>query len=174
MIILHRIVRLIVLAALVSAGVVLVLAGVSETVWQTLADMFQATRRLLLSTGLATLLLALLFLLTGMRRKRRGQFLSFANEGGRVSISTDAIADYLAKMASEFPAILRLKPVVVPRKNTVDIVAEVRVRAGPDIHEVCQVLQRRIREDMINGLGITEVGQVEVTVSHIHASQRPD
>src|SRR5262245_47962471 len=58
------------------------------------------------------LLLAFLYLITGMGRRKQ-RLLSFDNDAGTVSISTDAICDYISKLAPEFPTIVRLVPDVV-------------------------------------------------------------
>ncbi len=62
--------------------------------------------------GAFLLTLALLLFLTGLKPKRSGRFLSFSNEQGAVNISTDAIAEYIGKLAPEFPSIVKLTPLV--------------------------------------------------------------
>ncbi|OGV59617.1 MAG: hypothetical protein A2498_04375 [Lentisphaerae bacterium RIFOXYC12_FULL_60_16] len=124
-------------------------------------------------TGVGILVFALLFALTHASRRRQEQYLAYRKAEGMVNISTAAISEYLSKLAEEFPAILRMRPVVLAHRSTVDIVAELKVRADPQIHEVCEMLQKRIRESLANGLGITEVRQVEVTVKEIYTDHKP-
>jgi uncharacterized alkaline shock family protein YloU len=76
------------------------------------------------------------------------------------------------RLAAEFPSVTRMRPRVIPRRKTVDVAVDVRVKAGPEIHEVCQILQQRIRETMTTGLGITEVGRIEVSVGEIATEHR--
>jgi len=123
--------------------------------------------------GVGGLCLLGLFLLTGLRPKRRERFLSFDAEGGTVSISTDAIADYVSKLAAEFPSVVRMKPEITPSRGAISINVDVRVKAGPQIHEVCELMQRRIRESVANGLGISEIRRVVVSVSEVVSEHRP-
>lgn len=123
--------------------------------------------------GVLILCLGLLFLLTGIQRRKRERFLSFDTEDGQISISTDAIADYVTKLANEFNSVARMWTRVRPVKDSIDILIDVRVRAGAQVHEVCALLQRRIRESLTSGLGITDVRRVEVSVRDIISEHRP-
>ncbi|MCE9614163.1 MAG: hypothetical protein K8T26_07795 [Lentisphaerae bacterium] len=123
--------------------------------------------------GLALLMLAVLYALTGLTRRRRRRLLSFDNEGGTVSITTDAICDFVSRLAPEFPAIVRLVPEVMVSRRSIDICVGVRIKGGPQIHEVCELLQQRIREKVTTGLGISQVRRVEVSVMDIVAEAKP-
>jgi uncharacterized alkaline shock family protein YloU len=123
--------------------------------------------------GVGGLCVLALFLLSGIRPKRRERFLSFDSEGGTVSISTDAIADYVSKLAAEFPSVVRMRPDIIPSRGAISINVDVRVKAGPQIHEVCELMQRRIRESVANGLGISEIKRVVVSVSEVVSEHRP-
>ncbi len=168
----HRIFRLFTLVALAFAGLVLVQVAMSEGHWQAFLTQARTERLVSLGAGWSMLLLALLFLVTGLKRKRKGRFLSFENEGGRVNISTDAIADYLSKLANEFPSVIKMNIRVVPLKGALDIVLAIRVKADPQIHEICETLQSRVRESLSSGLGIRDVRRVEVSVNEINSERR--
>ena len=58
------------------------------------------------------------------------------------------------------------------RRELIDIVVDLRVKAGPQLHEVCEVLQRRVRETMSSGLGIADVRRVEVSVKEISSEHK--
>lgn len=123
--------------------------------------------------GLATISLAFLFVLTGIPPRHADRSLTFDNDQGAVSISTTAIADYISALAEEFPAVTRMIPRVVPLRRSVDIVVDVRVKTGAPVHEICQLLQRRIRETMTEGLGIKEVHHIQINVPDIVTVHRP-
>jgi uncharacterized alkaline shock family protein YloU len=135
--------------------------------------MGQSGRALWAWMGGGLVLMAVLFAASELRRRRRERFLSFDNEGGAVSISTDAMADYIVKLASEFPSIVRMQPLVKPTRHGVDLLIDVRVKAGSQVHEVCELLQQRVRERVVDGLGISEVRRVEVNVRDIVSEHRP-
>jgi len=165
---LHHLAVLLVFAFLLSVGIAFMVAAVFPPWWDAAADFMAAGgRRNAGMAGGACLALALLLAGTGVRRRRKSPILSFRNEGGTVSISTDAISDYLGKLVAEFPSVVKMRTQVIPARSAVDIVATLRVKAGPQIHEVCETLQNRIRETMVNGLGISEVRRIEVSVKEI-------
>lgn len=116
--------------------------------------------------GLALILLGGLYLYSGLAPRRRAQ-LAFVNESGTVNIRVDAIRDFVAKLAPEFSSIVRMSPHVVVRRGRIDIIVGVRIQAGPQIHATCELLQQRVRERLITGLGITQVREIEVTVTDI-------
>lgn len=169
---LNKIVRVVALVMLVSVGLALVVLSISRTNWNVLEEVVTRGRWFALSVGLAVFCFGIIFGLSGVRAGPRERFLSFDGENGTVSISTIAIADYLAKLGTEFPSVLRLRPRVMPARRSVDIVLELRVREGPQIHELCDLLQKRVRESLTNGLGINEVRRVEVRVHEIVSEHR--
>ena len=174
MTLLHKFVRLLVLVALIGIGLALAATGVTADRWADAVGLLRASRITVFWTGVGLCCLGWLFVLTGLRRRPRERFLSLDNEGGRVSISTLAIADYVTKLSAEFPSVLRLRPRVIPVRGAVDIAVDVRVKAGPQIHEICELLQQRIRESMTSGLGISQVRHVRVSVKEIVSEHRPE
>ena len=65
-----------------------------------------------------------------------------------------------------------MSPVVVPLRHAIDLIVDVRVKAGPQIHEVCESLQARVRECVTGGLGISEVRRVTISVHEINSEHR--
>ncbi len=155
------------------AGYVALAAGPgSEDAWNSLTKLIDGERLMAFGFAVAVLCLVAIIILTCLPRRRREQFLSFENEGGALSISTIAITDFLAKLSTEFSAVVSMKPRVIPGKNEVDIVLDIKIRAGSEVHELCQLLQQRVRESMINGLGILSVRNVQVNVVKIASEHK--
>ncbi len=102
----------------------------------------------------------------------RNRFLAFRNEGGAVNISTQAISEYLGKLAPGFPSIVHMRAEVEPVRRKIDIILHIRIKAGPQLHEICEVLQKRVRESMETGLGIHDVRHVIVRVKEISGEHR--
>ena len=169
---LHRVVFLFVFALLSAAGIGLICMAAVGEYWEVLASLLPGSRLTGGCVGVGLFGLASLLFLTGLDSRRRARFLSFSNEQGAVNISTDAISDYVGKLAPEFPSIVKMTPVVVPHRRRIDIVVDVRIKAGPQLHEICEVLQRRVRESMEKGLGITDVRRVIVSVKQISSEYR--
>lgn len=171
---LNRLVLLILLALAFALSGGVLWAAVSAKRWGQLMNGVAETSAMQ-GVGLATafLFLLCLYLFSAVPRRSRRRVLSFDNEGGTVSISTDAICDYLAKLSSEFPAIVKLMPEVISGHQRIDLRIGVRIRAGSQVHEVCELLQQRVRESVTTGLGISQVGNVEVSVMDIVSEHKP-
>lgn len=170
----NRFLQLLVCALVIGAGLALVVLVLRPADWQSACAVMAGSRVGVLVAGLLLVALGVLLILTEAPRRRRDRFLSFRNEGGAVNISTEAIAEYIAKLAPAFPSIIRLTPTVEPHRRKVDIVLDVRIKAGPQLHEICEVLQKRVRESMEGGLGIHDVRNVVVRVKEISTEHKTE
>ncbi len=171
---LNRFLMLLVYAMLIGGGLALALLVLRPTDWLTACTVLAGSRVGCLVAGLLLVALGVLLILTEAPRRRHDRFLSFRNEGGAVNISTEAIADYIGKLTSAFPSIIRMTPVVEPCRRKVDIVIDVCIKAGPQLHEICEVLQKRVRESMESGLGIHDVRHVVVRVKEISTEHKTE
>jgi uncharacterized alkaline shock family protein YloU len=170
--VLRRVVRLLVLVVLLAVGLGLLVMALSPSRWQELQAL-DGGREIWIWLGGGLLVTSVLFILSEYRTRRRERFLSFDNEGGAVTISTEAMADYITKLSTEFPSVVRMRPIVRPTRRGVDLLVHVKVKAGSQVHEMCELLQQRVRERVVEGLGITDVRKVEVNVRDIVSEHRP-
>jgi len=170
--IVHRIAAVMVLVVLLAVSGFVAWESLSGQRWGNMLYILDTNR---LSTGFAAgaaLCLSLIYAFSGLPERKRARYLSYDKEGGTVSISTEAICDYISKLAVEFPSVVKMKPEVIPGRRTIDIILKVRVKAGPDIHEMCELMQKRVREAMSLGLGISDVRRVEVSVREIASEHK--
>lgn len=165
---LNRLITLLVVVVLLSSGLALLVAILFPAWQQYLLTIINPHDKLIfISIAVALFCTGVLMMLTGIKKKNKERILSFKNDDGIIQISSAAISDYISKLITEFPSIIKMQPQVVPHGNMVDIVVTLRVKAGPQIHEICEVMQRRVRETMVNGLGISDVRRVIVNVKEI-------
>jgi len=172
--VIHRIAGFIVIIVVAAAGLLLLASARSGARWSDLSSVIVGNRPLAAGVGAALLCLVLIYVLSAIPRRKQQQYLSFDGDGGTVSISTAAIAEYVARVAGEFPTIVKMRPEVIPARNTIDIHAYIQIKDGPEIHEVCELLQKRIREVLAGNLGISDVRRVEISVKEIIAEFNPD
>jgi hypothetical protein len=170
--VLHRLAGILVFLILLFISITMFLSISHSGEWISIVTPGGLNKLTALMTAIGILCIAILYGLTGIAGKDKEKFLSFDTEGGVLSISTIAISDYISKLEGEFPAIVRMKPHVVPGRNTIDIVVNIKIKAGPDIHETCAVLQRRVRDSITTGLGIKDVRNVDIVVKEIVAETR--
>jgi uncharacterized alkaline shock family protein YloU len=170
---LHGVVRFLMVVVTGTMGGLLLSGSLYGSRWPLVVSILNESE-VRLCLGVSLLSLVLLFLLTGLARKKRVRFLSFENDQGVVSISTAAIEDYIGKLDKDFPSIIAMKIRVIPLRASIDVEVDLRLKAGPQIHEVCQVLQQRIRESLSTGLGISAVNRVQVNVREISTEHRTE
>jgi uncharacterized alkaline shock family protein YloU len=150
------------------AGGVLVVRGAQPaTEWQAFVSAISQRQIAVVCSGLAAVLLVLLYLLSGLRSRPRDQILSFPNEGGAVSLGVNGIADYLGKLSAEFSSVVSIRPKIFPMKDAMDVELDIKIKAGPDVRDVCELLQAQVRKSLLEGLGISNVRKVTVNVTEI-------
>ncbi len=172
---LNRLITLLVVIVLLIVGLSVLLMTISNDWYQFFISLIHPNERLIFISGAAAFIsLGMLVMLTGLKKKNKERILSFKNDDGVIQISSVAISDYISKLITEFPSVIKMQPQVVPHGNMVDIVVILRVKAGPQIHEICEVMQRRVRETMVNGLGISDVRRVIVNVKEISPEHKSD
>ncbi len=170
---LNRFLVLLICAFMIGGGLALAVLSLRPLDWATACTMLSTARWSAgFVPGVLLLVVGLLLIVTEVSRRPRHRFLAFRNEGGAVNISTEAISEYLAKLSPEFPSIVKFNCEVVPRWRRIDLVVDVRIKAGPQLHEICEVLQKRVRESMESGLGIHDVRQVIVRVKEISTEHK--
>lgn len=117
--------------------------------------------------GLVLVLLVLIYLGTFGSARSRKRYISFESENGSVSISINAVRDFVRKIGDEFGAVVSMDPKIYPGKNTVSIDLNVKIQTGSRLPELSEMLQGRVRESIRNGLGIVEVRDIKVKVQEI-------
>ncbi len=170
--IIHRFIFLVVFALMTAVGLALIGLAVSSKNWDAIGLLLPGSRLVGASIGAGLFCLASLLFMTGLNPKRSDRFLSFSNDQGAVNISTDAISEYIGKLSPEFPSVVKMTPAVIPHRRVIDIIVDVRIKAGPQLHEICEVLQKRIRESMEKGLGISDVRKVIISVHKISVEHK--
>jgi len=148
----------------------LVYAAVPGKPWQVVFDSVAVSRWIGFETGVVLLLLAIIYLLSGFRRRGgTDQFISFEGEGGTVCISMKAVRGFLSRIGDEFAAVLSLEPVISSSSGSMQVELDLRVKSGTQIPELCRLLQERVREKIRENLGITEIKNVKINVREIVA-----
>ncbi|MBN1675406.1 MAG: hypothetical protein JXR37_30475 [Kiritimatiellae bacterium] len=114
--------------------------------------------------GLGLFLLVFFYLLTGVRRRRGDPYVAFKNENGTISVRVQAIHTVILELKEEFPDILNLRPAVVQGNGFIDVSITLRIRGGEHVTETCKLLKQRVRESLMDNLGIAEVRHVDVDI----------
>ena len=169
---LHRLMSLCMYAFVLFGGAMLFSLSLADWAWRGIFMRVAMMRWVGMPVGAAIFVFGIIWMLGENRFSHRNRFLSFRNEGGAVNISTAAISEYLEKLAASFPSIVQLRVSVEPVRRKVDLVVSIRIKAGPQLHEICEVLQKRMRESMESGLGIQDVRHVIVRVKEISGEHR--
>jgi hypothetical protein len=109
------------------------------------------------------------------RSGRKVRYVNFATEGGEVSISMNAVRDFIRRIGAEFPAVLSIEPEIhMHFKNRVDIDLKVNVKAGYRVPELSGMLRTRVEEGLQDELGITGIRKIQVRISKIVGTPERD
>lgn len=125
-----------------------------------------------MGVGGIMVLLALLYLVTLGPRRPKARYISFDSGNGSVSISVNAVREYIRKLSGEFSAVVSIDPKIRAEKDSISIDLNVNLVAGARIPELSQALQMRVRESLRDGLGINDVKEVKVLVQEITVEPR--
>lgn len=123
--------------------------------------------------GGVMVLLALLHLVTLTPRRPKSRFISFESDEGAVSISVNAVRDFIRKLGDEFGAVVSLEPKLRMEKDMLSINLDVKIQTGSRIPELSKILQNRVRESIRDGLGISEVREIKVRIQEITGAPPP-
>ena len=170
----HGLLGLLLLLVVLGHGVALIHMAYSPTCWAAGLEALQTERGWALLAGLAVLGLLVAYLITGIRPRTGGdQYLSYTRNGATVSILLRAVTDFITRIGDEFAAVVAMKPRVRPRGRTMEVDLELRIKAGTQIPELCQLLQERVRESLAQDLGLTDIKRIRVQVKEIVGEPEP-
>lgn len=113
------------------------------------------------------MMISMLYLVTFGPRRAKMRYISFESGTGTVSISVNAVRDYIRKLSGEFSSIVSIDPKIRALKDRISIDLNVNLVAGVRIPELSQALQERVRESLRAGLGIDEIHEMKVRVQEI-------
>jgi uncharacterized alkaline shock family protein YloU len=121
----------------------------------------------LMGAGALMVLIALLYLVTFGPRNPKMRYITFESGEGSVSISVNAVRDYIRKLSGEFSAVVDIDPRITAEKDRIRMDLNVDLVAGVRIPELSAALQNRVRESLREGLGITDIAEIKVRVQEI-------
>ena len=166
----HFLLGLVLYMAVAAAGLAL-LAGVhcAEGVERCLGWLMRTTDPTGFWLGVGTLCYLFLFLLTGLPRRARKSFVTFANEDGTVSVSTAALQEYVDRLKGEFAAVAWMKTALGVRRGALAVGLVLGVKESTRIPELCRLVQARVREVLEEHLGTCDLAGISVEVAEIRA-----
>lgn len=118
--------------------------------------------------GVGGILYLFVYLVTGLRWVR-GDFITFENANGTVSVSTGALQDYLNGLKNEFAAVAWIKSRLRAVRGALEVDLALGVRDGTQIPELCKLMQTRVREVLEEHLGTCDLRGVSVEVNEIRS-----
>ncbi len=136
--------------------------------WAHFLGQVQSRKFEALGISAGALFLGLIYVLAGIRVPDRARYLAYDLEGGgAVSISLKALQNFVARLSDEFSQVVKLKPELRAVNGAVDVQLDISVKAGAQIPELSQMLQKRTRECIKENIGLADVRDVRVRVQEI-------
>ena len=161
----------------ITLGLLALVGGLAAVVVSLVPELWDLVTALLTRSrvgvwALVIALAGLTQLMTGKARRARPLVVSNV-EGGTVSVNAQAIRDVILRLAPEFPGIVRMDPAIRIRNGVVWVNVGVTVRESPAVQSTCELLQHRLRERLIAGLGLSQVGEVSVGIKKFIPGEKP-
>jgi len=163
----------ILLLPLVWGGLIIYGNGFNTSLRDSIFNFIQGSPLAGIGIGLILVLIGLIYLGTFGSARPRLRNISFDSEGGAVSISVNAVSDFIRKLGDEFGAVISLEPRIRSEKDLISIDLDVKIQTGTRIPELSQLLQDRVRESVRDGLGIVEVREIKVHIREIVGAPPP-
>lgn len=120
--------------------------------------------------GMAALLflMEMEFLILKIRRKRKSRYITFEQSTGRVSLSVQAIEDFILKVSKGFPEIIRIVPKVAAFKNEIKITLKISLLSGHNVANFAEQFKKNIKSQIQNILGLEKDVKVQVHVVEVN------
>ena len=90
-----------------------------------------------------------------------------------MSVSTEAVQDYLDALKNEFAAVVWQKSHLQVHRGALEVGLELGVKDGTRIPELCKLMQARVRELLEEHLGTCDLAGVSVEVNEIQSRKKP-
>jgi uncharacterized alkaline shock family protein YloU len=171
---LHGLTGLLILLLPVLCGGVMIYANAFNTEFRDfLFQALESSPIIGVAFGLVMILIWLSYLGSFGPARPKSRYISFDSEEGGVSISINAVRDFIRKLGDEFGAVISLDPKICTDRDLLRVDLDVRIQTGTRIPELSLLLQNRVRESIREGLGIVEVSEIKVRVQEIVGAPPP-
>lgn len=121
--------------------------------------------------GLVIIFLALSYIYCVLKKRKKKRNISFKNPDGKVSISLEAIEDFLRRISQGVTEIKNLKCKVSVTKKGIKVINKVTLWAGISITEITERFQEMVKFKLQEMLGIEDRIEVVVNVQKVEESQ---
>ena len=135
--------------------------------WSTLVELLGQHRLVAIAAGLALLMIILLYLLTGLTMAGRPGYVGYPVAGGTASISLKAVESFVRGMAQEDPRLVRVIPCVRLEEGRLTIRADLDIRLGSVIPDLCDRYRTRLSAGVREQLSLEPFGEIELRVRNV-------
>ncbi|MFP4166660.1 MAG: alkaline shock response membrane anchor protein AmaP [Opitutales bacterium] len=117
-----------------------------------------------LYVGIAVIVLVLCYLC--LRRRQPRSILAYTTEQGRLTVSRSAIVELVRSACEQLDHIARRPKVRIRlRGRSVDFEIRIKLAEGGKLKDVEQTLQRHLRRELTQNLGIENLGRIDVVAA---------
>lgn len=123
--------------------------------------------------GTVLIVVTLLVIQIVLGKMQRERNIAFDNPDGQVTISLNAIEDFIKRLIRQIPEIKELKPTVVASKKGVEVMTRLILFSDTNIPEITERIQSLIKVRIQEILGIEESISVKVHIIKIAPKEEP-
>jgi uncharacterized alkaline shock family protein YloU len=115
--------------------------------------------------GVVLILKGIIFVKHYLSNDDAEKIITFDNPDGQVVVSLSAVEEYINKIAKNMKQVKDLRPVVSKTKKGLEVKVKATIFSDANVPAVTEQLQQRIKEKVIEMLGIEEPVDVKIHVS---------
>ena len=173
MIFLKKLVVLIYALLLVCAGAIFALVPfnvVSTEQWTNVISAVSGNLHLQVAVGCVGGILLIIGISAPFRAAKQFQssrIIAFQNPDGEVTISINAIEDYIKKIADTIADIKDVKSHVTPSRRGINIICDISIMPGANIPEVTEQMQSAVKSKLSGMLGVEEKINIQMNINKI-------
>jgi uncharacterized alkaline shock family protein YloU len=108
------------------------------------------------------------YLILKMRKNRKARYITFEQPTGRVSLSVQAIEEFILKISKGFPEITRIVPKVAAFKNEIKITLKISILSGHNVANFAEQFKKNVKSQIQNILGLEKDVKVQVQVVEVN------
>lgn len=102
-----------------------------------------------------------------MRQRRKSRFITFDEENGKVSLSVQAIEEFIGKISKGYPEIKQIEPKVFSSKYKINVFARIIYLSGHNVVHFSDNFKRNVRSQLQHILGLERTINIQLSIDQV-------
>ena len=127
----------------------------------------QSDKLFSIKLAILILLLEMGYFIAGFNARRKNRFITFEGDSEKVSLSVQAIEEFIVKVSMGFPEIKGIQAKVFASKNKINVLVRITYLSGHNVASFSENYKRHIRSQLQNILGLDRAIQIQISIDRV-------